>query len=54
MRDILRICRSDTLRLRDFLPGYVLRLELDQECYVFVDWWATCDSSAFTTGAARA
>ncbi|KAJ4224928.1 hypothetical protein NW757_014307 [Fusarium falciforme] len=29
--------------LRDIVPAMMLRLDLDQECYDFVKWWATCD-----------
>lgn len=29
--------------LRDMVPTMMLRLDLDQECYDFVKWWATCD-----------
>lgn len=41
MRDMLRLCRSDNLGLRDIVPGMMLRLDLDQDCYDFVKWWAT-------------
>ncbi|KAL7910473.1 hypothetical protein GGI35DRAFT_448917 [Trichoderma velutinum] len=44
MRDMLRLNRSDNMALRDMLPAVMLRLDLDQECYDFVKWWATCDS----------
>lgn len=30
--------------LRDVVPGLMLRLDLDQECYDFVEWWATYDA----------
>ncbi|XDG08566.1 hypothetical protein ABKA04_008181 [Annulohypoxylon sp. FPYF3050] len=43
MRDMLRLCRSDNLGLRDIVPATMLRLDLDQECYDFMKWWATCD-----------
>ncbi|TVY93130.1 hypothetical protein LAWI1_G002742 [Lachnellula willkommii] len=39
--DILRLCRSDNLGVRDFAPALFLRLGKDQECYDFVKWWAT-------------
>ncbi|EEU38297.1 uncharacterized protein NECHADRAFT_77121 [Fusarium vanettenii 77-13-4] len=44
MRDMLRLNRSDNIGLRDLVPAMMLRLDLDQECYDFVKWWATCDS----------
>lgn len=43
MRDMLRLCRGDNLGVRDIVPAAMLRLDLDQECYDFVKWWATCD-----------
>ncbi|AEO71896.1 uncharacterized protein THITE_2124766 [Thermothielavioides terrestris NRRL 8126] len=43
MRDMLRLCRGDNLGLRNIVPAIMLRLDLDQECYDFVKWWATCD-----------
>jgi hypothetical protein len=43
MRDMLRLCRGDNLGLRQLMPAIMLRLDLDQECYDFVKWWATCD-----------
>ncbi|KAF4970561.1 hypothetical protein FZEAL_10013 [Fusarium zealandicum] len=43
MQDMLRLCRSDNMGLRDIVPAMMLRLDLDQECYDFVKWWATCD-----------
>ncbi|RMJ16658.1 hypothetical protein CDV36_003657 [Fusarium kuroshium] len=44
MRDMLRLNRGDSMGLRDLVPAMMLRLDLDQECYDFVKWWATCDS----------
>ena len=41
--DMLKLCRSDNMGLRDIVPAIMLRLDLDQECYDFVKWWATCD-----------
>ncbi|KAF5007766.1 hypothetical protein FDECE_5938 [Fusarium decemcellulare] len=43
MQDMLRLCRSDNMGVRDSVPAIMLRLDLDQECYDFVKWWATCD-----------
>ncbi|GAD94376.1 hypothetical protein THITE_2124766 [Paecilomyces variotii No. 5] len=43
LRDMLRLCRSDNMGLRQLVPAIMLRLDLDQECYDFVEWWATCD-----------
>lgn len=41
MQDMLRLCRSDNMGLRDIVPTMMLRLDLDQECYDFVKWRAT-------------
>ena len=41
--DCLRLCRSDNMGLRSLIPSIMLRLGLDQDCYDFVKWWATCD-----------
>ncbi|KAI3319061.1 hypothetical protein HD806DRAFT_509922 [Xylariaceae sp. AK1471] len=43
MRDMLRLCRGDNMGLRSMVPAIMLRLDLDQECYDFIKWWATCD-----------
>ncbi|KAI4858852.1 hypothetical protein F4820DRAFT_441537 [Hypoxylon rubiginosum] len=43
LRDMLRLCRSDNLGIRYTVPAAMLRLDLDQECYDFMKWWATCD-----------
>ena len=39
--DILRLCRSDNMGIRDKVPALKLRLGRDQECYDFCKWWAT-------------
>ncbi|KAK0710175.1 hypothetical protein B0T26DRAFT_724270 [Lasiosphaeria miniovina] len=39
--DMLRLCRSDNLGVRDIVPGLLLRLGREQECYDFIKWWAT-------------
>ena len=43
IRDMLRLCRSDNMGVRDLLPALYLRLGRDQDSYDFVKWWATCD-----------
>ncbi|RJE22277.1 hypothetical protein PHISCL_05369 [Aspergillus sclerotialis] len=40
-RDMLRLCRSDNLGIRDLVPSLLLRLNRDQECYDFIKWWCT-------------
>jgi hypothetical protein len=44
MRDMLRLSRRDHFCLQRMIPTLMLRLDLDQECYDFVKWWATTDS----------
>jgi hypothetical protein len=39
--DMLRLCRSDNLGVRDIIPGLYLRLHRDQESYDFMKWYAT-------------
>ncbi|KAH7020754.1 uncharacterized protein B0I36DRAFT_25331 [Microdochium trichocladiopsis] len=38
--DMLRLCRSDNLGVRDIIPSLLLRLGREQECYDFIKWWA--------------
>jgi ribonuclease HI len=47
--DMIRLDRMDDLRVRDFIPGLLLRLGREQECYNFLKWWATVNDSADTT-----
>ncbi|KAI0405846.1 hypothetical protein F4802DRAFT_560935 [Xylaria palmicola] len=42
-QDMLRLCRSDNLGVRDIVPGLLLRLGREQECYDFLKWWAVTD-----------
>lgn len=42
--DMLRLCRSDNMGLRDIVPAIFIRLEKDQECYDFLKWYATTGS----------
>lgn len=41
LRDMLRLCRGDNMGVRDIIPGLMLQLDRDQECYDFVKWWET-------------
>ena len=41
IRDMLRLCRSDNMGVRDLLPALWLRLGRDQDAYDFVKWYAT-------------
>jgi hypothetical protein len=43
--DLLRLCRSDNLGLRQLAPALMLRLDKDQEAYDFIKWWATTGDS---------
>lgn len=39
--EMLRLCRSDNMGIRDLVPALYLRLGQDQECYDFCMWWVT-------------
>ena len=39
--DMLRLCRSDDIGVRDLVPALFLRLKRDQECYDYVKWYNT-------------
>ncbi|KAL8403477.1 hypothetical protein RB594_008654 [Gaeumannomyces avenae] len=41
LTDMLRLCRSDNLGVRDIVPFLMLRLGQEQQCYDFIKWWAT-------------
>ena len=41
LRDMLRLCRSDNMGVRDLMPGMMLQLDQDQECYDFLKWYMT-------------
>ncbi len=41
--DMLRLCRSDNMGVRDIIPHLLLRLGREQECYDFLKWWAIID-----------
>ncbi|OJD19317.1 hypothetical protein AJ78_00676 [Emergomyces pasteurianus Ep9510] len=40
-RDMLRLNRSDNIGIRDAMPGALLQLGMDQECYDFIKWFET-------------
>ncbi|PGH16294.1 hypothetical protein AJ79_01833 [Helicocarpus griseus UAMH5409] len=40
-RDMLRLSRGDNVGIRDTVPGQLLQLGMDQECYDFVKWYET-------------
>lgn len=44
--DMLRLCRSDNMGVRDIIPGLMLRLGKDQECYDFAKWWSIIDEKS--------
>lgn len=39
--DMLRLSRSDEMRVRLIVPALLIRLHKDQEAYDFVEWYAT-------------
>lgn len=49
-QDMLRLCRSDNLGVRDIVPGLLLRLGKEQECYDFLKWWAIIDDEHHYNG----
>jgi hypothetical protein len=46
LMDMLRLCRSDNMGVRDLVPAVMLRLNRDQECYDFVKWHCTVGQQA--------
>ncbi len=49
-QDMLQLCRSDNLGVRDIVPGLLLRLGREQECYDFLKWWAIIDDEHHYNG----
>ncbi|KAI1174412.1 hypothetical protein F4777DRAFT_589198 [Nemania sp. FL0916] len=47
-QDMLRLDRRDGVALRYIIPGLLLRLGREQECYDFLKWWAGPDIDIFT------
>ncbi|CAG8973042.1 hypothetical protein HYALB_00007270 [Hymenoscyphus albidus] len=41
LMDLLRLCRSDNMGVREMVPHLMLRLDRDQEAYDFVKWYET-------------
>ena len=41
LQDMMRLCRSDNMGLRDLIPSVMLQLDKDQECYDFIKWYQT-------------
>jgi hypothetical protein len=39
--DMLRLCRGDNMGVRNLVPGLMLRLNMDQECYDFIKWYSS-------------
>lgn len=44
-RELLKLSRLDHMGIREVVPAMMLRLDLDQECYDFVKWWATVEDT---------
>ncbi|KAI0802197.1 hypothetical protein GGR55DRAFT_701145 [Xylaria sp. FL0064] len=49
-QDMLRLCRSDNMGVRDIVPGLLRRLGREQECYDFLKWWAVIDDEHHYNG----
>ncbi|KAM4065775.1 MYND finger domain-containing protein [Hirsutella rhossiliensis] len=45
--DMLRLCRSDNMGLRDLIPALYIRLGRDQAAYDFVKWYATTGQDSY-------
>ncbi|KAJ5246354.1 hypothetical protein N7468_001337 [Penicillium chermesinum] len=41
--EILRLCPGDNMGVRGSVPGALLRLNRDQDCYDFIKWYETLD-----------
>jgi hypothetical protein len=41
--EMLHLCHSDNMGVRDMVPFVMLRLAKEQDCYDFIKWWATAD-----------
>lgn len=39
LMDMLRLCHSDNMGVRDIVPGLLMRLGRDQKCYDFLKFW---------------
>ncbi|KAF9877610.1 MYND finger [Colletotrichum karsti] len=44
--EMLKLCRSDNMGIRDVTPHLLLRLGRDQDTYDFTKWWATTGSES--------
>eukprot|EP01034_Spumella_vulgaris_P036104 gene36104-44526_t len=50
MLDQLRLCRGDNMGLRDVIPGIMMRIGQEQQCYDFIKWWLTGAGSDYDWG----
>lgn len=41
LKDLMRLCRSDNMGVRDLVPALMLRLGHDQDAYDFIKWYGT-------------
>ncbi|KAK4159609.1 hypothetical protein QBC43DRAFT_381795 [Cladorrhinum sp. PSN259] len=48
--DMLRLCRTDNMRARDYVPCIMLRLGREQDCYDFIKWWETGTDDGYDWG----
>jgi hypothetical protein len=49
--DMLRLCRSDNMGVRSLIPGIMLWLNKDQECYDLIKWFFVgCDDDDYDWG----
>ncbi|KAK5653443.1 hypothetical protein OQA88_8929 [Cercophora sp. LCS_1] len=45
--EMLRLDRKDTSDVRDLVPGLLIRLGREQECYDFIKWWSVTDLKTY-------
>lgn len=51
MIDMLRLCTQDNMGVRSLVPGvYLCQRNREQECYNFIKFWFTEDTSSFAWG----
>lgn len=46
LMDLLRLCRSDNMRVRRMVPAPMQQLGHDQDCYDFIKWYGTTGQRA--------
>jgi len=47
LQDLIQLCRTDPIGLREEIPDVLLRLGQDQECYDFIVWWTRAGKALY-------